>query len=66
MTIIDTEKLLLLLRQNPTAAYTISSQIGISRATLSNLRNGTKDVDSLTIKTAKVIQDYLEENQDDY
>lgn len=66
MTIIDTEKLLLLLRQNPTACYTLSKQIGVSRTTLSDLRNGTKDVETLTIRNAKVIQEYLEENQDEH
>lgn len=66
MTIIDTDKLLRLLRSNPTAAYTISKHTGINRTTIAALRKGTQDVNSLTIRTAKIIQDYLEENQNEH
>lgn len=66
MSKIDTERLLRLLRSNPKTAYMISNDIGISRTTIANLRNGKKDVDSLTIKVAKVIQNYLEENKNDH
>lgn len=66
MSVIDTERLLRLLRSNIKTSYMISNDIGISRTTISNLRNGKKDVDSLTIKIAKIIQDYVEENENDH
>ncbi len=60
MTLIDTDKLLDLLHTNPDTSSKLSSQMGVSKQLLITLRNGKKDVESLTIRKAKLIQDYLE------
>lgn len=60
MTVIDTNRLLELLHKNPDTSSKLSSQIGVSKQLLITLRNGKKDVESLTIRKAKLIQDYLE------
>lgn len=63
MTVVDTDKLIDLLRKNPNGSEKLSSQIGVSKQLLITLRNGKKDVESLTLRKAILIQNYLERNE---
>lgn len=63
MTVVDTDKLIDLLRKNPNGSEKLSSKIGVSKQLLITLRNGKKDVESLTLRKAILIQNYLERNE---
>ncbi len=63
MSIIDTKKLLKNLKENPLGGDTLAKEIGISKQIIVELRNGNKDVDSLTIRNAKKIQAFFKNNE---
>lgn len=58
--IIDTDLIKKLLASNE-SAYSIESETGISRMTLTNYRNGKADFNNMTLKNAKKICDYAKE-----
>lgn len=60
MTIIDTDKIQELI-DSDLSAYELAKHVSISRTTILQLRNEEKDIESLTLKNAKKLQDFWEE-----
>lgn len=60
MTIIDTDKIQELI-DSDLSAYELAKHVSISRTTILQLRNKEKDIESLTLKNAKKLQDFWEE-----
>lgn len=58
--IIDTSKINELL-ESDISAYELAKHVSISRTTILQLRNKEKDIESLTLKNAKKLQDFWEE-----
>lgn len=61
MMIIDTSKINELL-ESDISAYELAKHVSISRTTILQLRNKEKDIESLTLKNAKKLQDFWEEH----
>lgn len=57
--IIDTSKINELL-ESDISAYELAKHVSISRTTILQLRNKEKDIESLTLKNAKKLQDFWE------
>ena len=63
--LIDTKLIKDLMLNKNISAYRLEELLGISRTTISNYRNGTSEVDNMSLTNAKIIQNYInmEENK---